>query len=85
MMVLNKIVSINVQRENRVLFSEQNYFLYRAYTITKYSPVLIKKMKKTQTKHHSLARIDMKMFRNSQNSNDKTKNFFLNSCLGYGL
>ena len=42
-MVLNKIVSINVQRENRVLFSEQNYFLYRAYTITKYSPVLIKK------------------------------------------
>ena len=41
-MVLNKIVNINVQRENRVLFSEQNYFLYRAYTINKYSPVLIK-------------------------------------------
>ncbi len=45
-MVLNKIVSINVQRENRVLFSEQNYFLYRAYIITKYSQVLIKKPKK---------------------------------------
>ena len=27
-MVLNKIVNINVQKENRVLFSEQNYFLY---------------------------------------------------------
>ena len=33
---------LNVQGENRVLFSEQNYFLYRAYTINKYSPVLIK-------------------------------------------
>ena len=38
---LNKIVNINVQRENRVLFSDQNYFLYRAYTINKYSPDLI--------------------------------------------
>ena len=47
-MVLNKIVNINVQRENRVLFSDQNYFLYRAYTIKKYSPDLIKK-KKNQT------------------------------------
>ena len=41
-MLLNKIVNINVQGENRVLFSEQNYFLYRAYTTSKYSPVLIK-------------------------------------------
>ena len=41
-MVLNKIVNINVQRENRVLFSEQNYFLYRAYAINKYNPGLIK-------------------------------------------
>ena len=41
-MVLNKIVNINVQGENRVLFSEQNNFLYRAYTINKYSLVLIK-------------------------------------------
>ena len=46
-MLLNKIVNINVQRENRVLFSDQNYFLYRAYTINKYSPDLI--IKKNQT------------------------------------
>ena len=26
--VLNKMFNINVQRENRILFSEQNYFLY---------------------------------------------------------
>ena len=71
-MVLNKIVNINVQGENRVLFSEQNYFLYRAYTINKYSPVLIKYKTNKQTKHHSLASIYMKMLRNSQNSNDKT-------------
>ena len=45
-MFLNKIVNINVQGENRVLFSEQNYFLYRAYTINKYSPVLIKILNK---------------------------------------
>ena len=69
LMVLNNIVNINVQGENRVLFSEQNYFLYRAYTINKYSPVLIKNK---QTKHHSLASICMKMLRNSQDSNDKT-------------
>ena len=31
-MVLNKIVNINVQRENHVLFSEQNYFLYTGHT-----------------------------------------------------
>ncbi len=31
-MVLNKIVNINVQRENRVLFSAQNYFLYMQQT-----------------------------------------------------
>ena len=41
-MVLKKIVNLNVQRENRGLFSEQNYFLCRAYTKIKYSPVLIK-------------------------------------------
>ena len=46
-MVLNKIVNINVQRENRVLFSEQNYFLYRAYTINKYSR--FNKIKNKQT------------------------------------
>ena len=48
-MVLNKIVNINVPRENRVLFSDQNYFLYSAYTLNKYSPDLINKKK---TKHH---------------------------------
>ena len=81
-MVLNKIVNINVQRENGVLFSEQNYFLYRAYTINKYSR--FNKIKTKQTKHHSLASIYMKMLRNSQNSNLTKQNFFLNSCLGYG-
>ena len=51
-MVLNKIVNINVLRENRVLFSDQNYFLYRAYTINKYSPDLFKKKKTPQVGQH---------------------------------
>ena len=58
-----------VQGENRVLFSEQNYFLYRAYTINKYSPVLIKNKQTNQTPQFGQ---HMKMLRNSQNSNDKT-------------
>ena len=38
-MVFKKIVNINVQKENRVLFSEQNYFfMYRAYI---YPPGLV--------------------------------------------
>ena len=78
-MVLNKIVNINVQRENRILFSDQNYFLYRAYTINKYSPDLIKKKNTTGrpafiwrcSEIHKIAMTK--------------QNFFLNSCLGYGL
>ena len=51
-MVLNKIVNINVQRENRVLFSDQNYSLYRAYTINKYSPDLFLKNQTPQVGQH---------------------------------